>query len=89
MGQYTRSVIFNVPNAGEFKPGTRLRHYKGGLYVVVGACLIEVTLKPGILYQPQQGDMLHVAWMRPISDFQEMVTTSEGKVPRFVIVDPA
>jgi hypothetical protein len=27
--------------------------------------------------------------MRPISDFQEMVTTAEGKVPRFVIVDPA
>jgi hypothetical protein len=56
---------------------------------VVGTCLIEATLKPGILYQPQQGDMQHVTWMRPISDFQEMVVTAEGKVPRFVIIDPA
>lgn len=45
--------------------------------------------KPCILYQPQQGDMQHVTWMRPISDFQEMVVTAEGKVPRFVILDPA
>ena len=80
---------FNAPGAGQFKPGTRLRHYKGGLYVVVGTCLIEATLKPGILYQPQQGDMQHVTWMRPISDFQETVVTAEGKVPRFVILDPA
>ena len=82
-------MIFNAPGAGQFKPGTRLRHCKGGLYVVAGTCLIEATLKPGILYQPQQGDMQHVTWMRPISDFQEMVTTAEGKVPRFVILDTA
>ncbi len=82
-------MIFNAPGAGQFKPGTRLRHCKGGLYVVAGTCLIEATLKPGILYQSQQGDMQHVTWMRPISDFQEMVTTAEGKVPRFVILDPA
>ena len=46
---------FNAPGAGQFKTGTHLRHYKGGLYIVVGTCLIEATLKPGILYQPQQG----------------------------------
>ncbi len=56
---------------------------------MVGSCLIEATLKPGILYQPQQGDMQHVTWMRPISDFQETVVTADGKVPRFVILDPA
>lgn len=44
---------FSAPGAGEFKPGTRLRHCKGGLYVVVGSCLIEATLQPCILYQPQ------------------------------------
>lgn len=26
-------------------PGVRLQHYKGGLYLVGGACLIEVTLE--------------------------------------------
>ena len=82
-------MTFHAPSAGQFKPGTRLRHSKGGLYVVVGTCLIEATLKPGILYQPQQGDMQHVTWMRPMSDFQETVVTAEGKVPRFVILEPA
>jgi hypothetical protein len=57
VGQYTRYMTFHALGAGEFKPGTRLRHYKGGLYVVVGSCLIQATLKHGILYQPQQGDM--------------------------------
>ena len=37
-------MIFNAPGTGQFKPGTRLRYYKGGLYVVVGTCLIEATL---------------------------------------------
>ena len=47
---------FVAPTVNQFKPGTQLRHYKGGLYNVVGTCLIEATLKPGVLYKPQQGD---------------------------------
>ena len=78
-----------APTPSPFPPGTRLRHYKGGLYTVVGSCLIEATLQTGVLYRPLQGDMQHVTWMRPISDFQDMVVTAEGKVPRFVIIDPA
>jgi hypothetical protein len=81
-------MTFQTPKAGQLKPGTRLRHYKGGAYLVVGSCLIEATLKPGILYQCEQGDMQHITWMRPLSDFEEMVTTSDGRVPRFVITDP-
>ncbi len=81
-------MTFQAPGAGQFKPGTHLRHYKGGLYVVVGTCLIESTLKPGVLYQPLQGDMQHVTWMRPISEFQQPVITAEGAVPRFVIIEP-
>lgn len=82
-------MTFQAPGAGQLKPGTHLRHCKGGLYVVVGTCLIEATLKTGVLYQPLQGEMQHVTWMRPVSDFQETVVTAEGKVPRFVILDPA
>ena len=29
----------NDPKPQTFVPGTRLRHYKGGLYTVVGSCL--------------------------------------------------
>jgi len=37
------------------QPGVTLRHYKGGLYRVVGVCRIEATLKTGVLYQACQG----------------------------------
>ena len=32
---------FVAPTVNQIKPGTQLRHYKGGLYNVVGTCLIE------------------------------------------------
>lgn len=41
-------------------PGVHLRHYKGGLYRVEGACLIEATLETGILYRPEQGNAAHL-----------------------------
>ena len=69
-----------------FTPGTTLRHYKGGLYRVVGACTIEATLMPGVLYQPLQGDMQDRLWMRPLSEFADQIQTAQGVVPRFVQV---
>ena len=72
-----------------FAPGSQLRHYKGGRYTVVGACLIEATLQPGVLYKPLQGDGQNVTWMRPLAEFHDLVSTTEGLVPRFVqIVKP-
>jgi hypothetical protein len=70
-----------------FAPGTQLRHYKGGRYTVVGTCLIEATLQPGVLYKPRQGDSQDVLWMRPLAEFHDLVTTPEGAVPRFVQID--
>ncbi len=69
-----------------FLPGTPLRHYKGGLYTVVGSCLIEATLQPGVLYQSMQGDSQDVVWMRPLAEFHDQISTAEGWVPRFVKV---
>jgi hypothetical protein len=73
-------------NPAPLSPGTTLRHYKGGLYTVVGSCLIEATLKPGVLYQALQGERQDTVWMRPMEEFQDMVATEQGKVPRFVVV---
>jgi hypothetical protein len=42
--------------------------------------------RPGVLYKPLQGDKQDVTWMRPMSEFQDMVTTVDGSVPRFVLV---
>lgn len=73
----------NVPP--HLQPGTRLPHYKGGLYRVEGACLID-TMKTGILYRPELGTGAGVWWMRPASAFNEMVSTDEGSVTRFTVL---
>jgi hypothetical protein len=78
----------SVPSPDALAPGATLRHYKGGLYRVVGMCRIEATLKTGVLYQACQGDV-EVVWMRPLEQFTERVTTSEGVVARFTVVTPA
>jgi len=65
------------------KPGSRLQHYKGGLYCVEGACLIEATMETGILYRPEQGSGVAVLWMRPAAQFDDLVPGPNGTVRRF------
>ncbi|GEM_PF-1391125 len=80
----------NPDQVTPFAPGTQLRHYKGGLYTVVGTCLIEATLQPGVLYRPLQGDKQDVIWMRPLAEFSDMVPTANGPVARFApMINPA
>jgi hypothetical protein len=76
-----------APKPDQIQPGLKLRHYKGGMYVVKGLCRIESTLETGVLYQPLQGDAQHVLWMRPIKEFQDTVQTEQGVVPRFGVVE--
>lgn len=77
----TDPLQFHVPP--HLQPGACLRHYKGGLYRVEGACLIEATLETGILYRPEQGSGTGVLWMRPAAAFDERVNTEQGAVRRF------
>ena len=63
--------------------GQKLRHYKGGIYTVVGYCMIEATLQPGILYCAEQGDK-SVTWLRPLVEFDQDIGTENGTVKRFV-----
>jgi hypothetical protein len=81
LGRMTDPVSLHIPH--HLQPGTCVRHYKGGLYRIEGACLIESTLETGILYRPQQGTATDVLWMRPASAFDEMVETDNGPVRRF------
>lgn len=71
-----------APLAPHLQPGARLRHYKGGLYTVVSACLIEATLETGILYRANQGNA-EILWMRPMAAFDELVETAQGMQTRF------
>ncbi len=66
--------------------GTRLRHYKGGLYEVAGYCLIEATLETGVLYRPLGADgkpKADLLWMRPLGVLFDRVNTPEGPRQRF------
>ena len=68
--------------------GTRLRHYKGGLYAVAGYCLIEATLETGVLYRPLSADgqpKTDLLWMRPLARFGDRVATDDGPQPRFQV----
>ena len=77
----------HVPD--HLQTGSLVRHYKGGLYRIEGACLIEATLETGILYRPQQGNAIHVLWMRPAAAFDELVEAEQGLVRRFSPVPSA
>ena len=81
-------MSLSVPPPDAITPGATLRHYKGGLYRVVGLCRIEATLKTGVLYQACQGEE-EVVWMRPLAQFGEIVTTPHGPAARFTVVTPA
>ncbi len=74
-----------APSPADIRLGVTLRHYKGGVYRVVGLCRIEATLKTGVLYRACQGDE-EVVWMRPLAEFSDVVTTADGPAPRFAVV---
>ena len=63
-------------------PQTVWRHYKGGLYVVIGYCRIEATNTPAVLYQAV-GERWPVVWCRPVLDWCMEI---KGR-PRFLPVD--
>lgn len=68
------------------RPGARLRHYKGGLYRVEGSCIIEATLEVGILYRSIREGDTEAMWVRAVQKFDELVSTPDGRVPRFSAV---
>ena len=60
-------------------PPGRYRHYKGGLYEVVGTVRHSETLEPMTLYRALYGEQ--GLWVRPAAMFNgEVEVTVEGKV---------
>ncbi len=66
-------------------PPGRYRHYKGGLYEVLGTARHSETLEPMTLYRALYGE--HGLWVRPAAMFEEVVLVQlEGRPitqPRF------
>jgi hypothetical protein len=62
------------------EPGA-YRHYKGGLYEVLGVARHSETEERLVVYRALSGD--GGLWVRPLAMFQETVTVDGRDVPRF------
>lgn len=68
-------------------PIARYRHYKGGLYELVGVARHSESLEPMVVYRPLYGE--GALWVRPFSMFFEEVVHEGQSQPRFSAMDPA
>jgi hypothetical protein len=72
--------------ASDVPPG-RYRHFKGGLYEVVGVARHSETEEEFVVYRPLYGE--GGLWIRPRAMFLETVTAGGVTVPRFQYLGPA
>ena len=70
----------NLPPLLQTPPG-RYRHYKGGLYEVIGTARHSETCEPMTLYRALYGEK--GLWVRPAGMFDETVTVNGVTQPRF------
>lgn len=66
------------------KKGTKLRHYKGGKYTVIGLATHTETLEEMLIYQ---NDKDNKVWVRPINMFYEELEFNGEIVARFEIIN--
>jgi hypothetical protein len=74
----------DLPPLIETAPG-KYRHYKGGLYEVVGTVRHSETLEPLTLYRALYGQM--GLWVRPAAMFNEDVVIEGVKQARFTKIE--
>jgi len=60
------------------------RHYKGGLYEVIGTAMHSETQERLVVYRPQYGE--RALWVRPLSMFMESVAIDGVPVARFAAI---
>lgn len=68
------------PLPGDPAPG-RYRHYKGGLYTVIGIARHSETGELLVVYRPEYGE--RAFWVRPLAMFNETVEIEGRLIPRF------
>lgn len=62
--EQTAAVELGLPVIGRL-----YRHYKGSLYRVTGACTLEATQEPGVLYQALDPQARQDSWVRSVANF--------------------
>ncbi len=60
------------------------RHYKGGVYEVLGVARHSETLEELVVYRAQRDGSL---WVRPLGMFVETVAVESRTVPRFELIE--
>lgn len=60
------------------------RHYKGNYYLLIGAAKHSETLEDMLVYRALYGE--RGLWVRPAAMWDEMVSVSGKRVPRFAYV---
>ena len=74
-----------MDTAQDVPPG-RYRHFKGGLYEVLGLAKHSETEEPFVVYRALYGD--GGLWVRPRALFLESATVNGAPVPRFEYLGP-
>lgn len=67
----------------ELKPG-KYRHFKGGLYELIGIASHSETLEPMVVYRALYGE--GGLWVRPAAMWNEIVEKPEYTGPRFIYI---
>jgi hypothetical protein len=80
-----RNATMNRPSE-PLRPG-RYRHFKGGLYEVLGMVRHSETEEELVLYRALYGD--GGLWVRPRPQFLDQVSVDGQTVPRFAYLGPA
>ncbi|MGL5977383.1 MAG: DUF1653 domain-containing protein [Erysipelotrichaceae bacterium] len=63
----------------------KYRHFKGGLYEVLGTCMHSETLETMVLYRPLYN--ASGLWVRPVAMFEELVEHEGVMQPRFALIE--
>ena len=63
----------------------KYRHFKGGMYEVIGIAKHSETLEALVVYRALYGD--NELWVRPASMWNETVTRDGKTVPRFTYIE--
>lgn len=69
----------------EIKPGI-YKHFKGGMYRVIGVAKHSETLEDLVVYEALYDNPKSKFWVRPLENFLEEVELDGKKVPRFEYV---
>jgi len=68
--------------------GAKYKHYKGGLYEVIGLAKHSETVEDMVVYRAlYAGDFPeNQTWVRPLSMWFETITHNDTTTPRFMLV---